>query len=127
MCRHILAEYQGDRLFNKVVNSVKQTKNLQVVVTCADGSTYRARRAICTIPLNCISGIIFDPPLLYNKQVAVRDGHIELGEKYHISLDEPQGNWFANTCDKNSSFLFGIKYHKGSSKPLPLDSNDTCD
>ena len=125
MCRHILAEYQGDRLFNKAVSSVKQTKNLEVVITCADGSTYRARRAICTIPLNCLSDIKFDPPLSPNKQIAVQEGHINFGEKYHISLDEPQGNWFANTCDKDSAFLFGIKDHNGMSKlQAPLNSTE---
>jgi hypothetical protein len=116
LCRHILEEYKGDRAFNKVVSSVKQTDS-QVIVTCKDGSTYRARRAICTIPLNCLSDITFDPPLSPDKQVAAREGHINQGEKYHFSMDVVQGNWFANTCDSNDSgFLFGIKDHDGTCK-----------
>lgn len=117
MCRHILAEYQGDRLFNKVVKSVKQTNDSKVVVTCADGSTYRSRRAVCTIPLNCLTDIKFEPPLAPIKQRAVQEGHINYGEKYLFSMNEVQGNWFASTCDsKDSGFLFGIKDHDGMSR-----------
>lgn len=114
MCRHILAEYQGDRAFGKVVKSVKQTKDSKVHIGCADGSTYRARRVICTIPLNCLSDITFDPPFSPSKQKAVQEGHINRGEKYLFSMNEVQGNWFASTCDaKDSGFLFGIKDHDG--------------
>lgn len=114
MCRHILSEYQGDRIFTKVVNSVKETKDSKVVVTCTDGSAYSARRVICTIPLNCLTDVKFEPPLKPAKQIAIQEGHINRGEKYLFSLDEVQGNWFANTCDsKDSGFLFGIKDHDG--------------
>lgn len=115
MCRHILAEYQGDRVFNKAVNSIKQTKDSKkVIVSCADGSAYSAKRVVCTIPLNCLGDITFEPPLAPAKQNAVQDGHINTGEKYVVSLDEVQGHWFTNTSDsKDSSFLFGIKDHDG--------------
>ena len=88
MCRHILAEYQGDRAFNKVVSSVKQTQDSRVLVTCTDGSIYRARRAICTIPLNCLTDITFDPPLSLVKQKAAQEGHINQREKYLFSMNE---------------------------------------
>ncbi|EUC30525.1 hypothetical protein COCCADRAFT_28590 [Bipolaris zeicola 26-R-13] len=116
MCRHILAEYQGDRVFNKAVNSIKQTKDSKkVIVSCADGSAYSAKRVVCTIPLNCLGDITFEPPLAPAKQNAVQDGHINTGEKYVVSLDEVQGHWFTNTSDsKDSSFLFGIKDHDGT-------------
>ena len=116
MCRHILAEYQGDRLFNKAVSSVKQTNNLEVVITVQMVLPIAHDERFRTIPLDCLSDIKFDPPLSPNKQIAVQEGHINFGEKYHISLDEPQGNWFTNTCDKDSAFLFGIKDHNGMSK-----------
>ncbi|KAF2993859.1 hypothetical protein E8E13_000695 [Curvularia kusanoi] len=115
LCRHILAEYQGDRLLNKVVTSVKENKGSEVTVSCTDGSIYRAQRVVCTIPLNCLGDISFDPPLSPSKQQAAQEGHINRGEKYLFSMDEVQGNWFANTCDsKDSAFLFGIKDHDGT-------------
>jgi len=114
MCRHILGEYLGDRVFNKVVDSINQTQDSKVIITCTDGSAYCARRAVCTIPLNCLADIKFEPPLAPCKDKAVQEGHINHGEKYIFSLDEIQGNWFANTCDsKDSGFLFGLKDHDG--------------
>lgn len=113
ICRHILDEYQGDKVFNKVVKSVEHTNDSKVTITCTDGCTYRARRVVCTIPLNCLADVTFDPPLSIGKQKAVQEGHINSGEKYLISMDEVQGNWFANTCDGDNGFLFGIKDHDG--------------
>lgn len=111
--RHILEEFNGDRIFNKVVTAIKEAKNTKVTVSCADGSDYRARRVVCTIPLNCLSDVQFDPPLSPTKQSAAQAGHTNLGEKYHFVLNEIQGNWFANTSDPRSSFLFGMKDHDG--------------
>jgi len=112
--RHILDEYAGDRALNKVVTSVKEVGNVKVVVSCADGSSFVARRVVCTIPLNCLTDVQFDPPLSPLKQQAATRGHINLGEKYHISMNEVQNNWFATTSDTlNSDFLFGIKDHDG--------------
>ncbi|KAG9569234.1 FAD/NAD(P)-binding domain-containing protein, partial [Aureobasidium melanogenum] len=112
--RHILEEYNGDRIFNKAVTAIKEAKNAEITVSCADGSDYRARRVVCTIPLNCLSDVQFDPPLSPAKQSAAHAGHTNLGEKYHFVLNETQGNWFANTSDPQSSFLFGMKDHDGT-------------
>ncbi|KAJ5031342.1 hypothetical protein J3E73DRAFT_178756 [Bipolaris maydis] len=94
MCRDILAEYRGNRIFSKVVNAIKQTKDSKmVVIACADGSSYNAP----------------------GKQNAIQDGHINFGEKYIASLDAVKGNWFANTSDfKDSCFFFGMKDHNGT-------------
>lgn len=113
LARHILAEYNGDRVLKKVVTAIEETKNAKVMVACADGSSYRARRVVCTIPLNCLLDVHFDPPLSAGKQSAAQSGHTNLGEKYHFAMNEVQGNWFANTSDTESSFLFGLKDHDG--------------
>lgn len=114
LARHVLSQYTGDRVLNKAVTSVQDTDASQVTVDCADGSSYKAQRVICTTPLNCLTDIKFDPPLSPLKQSAVEQGHINLGEKYHFAVGEVQGNWFANTSDANGSdFLFGLKDHNG--------------
>ncbi|MDO3398205.1 hypothetical protein QWJ41_21015, partial [Nocardioides sp. SOB44] len=47
MCRDILAEYRGNRIFSKVVNAIKQTKDSKmVVIACADGSSYNGLFAL---------------------------------------------------------------------------------
>ncbi|KAJ6201568.1 hypothetical protein J3E72DRAFT_391378 [Bipolaris maydis] len=81
------AEYRGNRIFSKVVNAIKQTKDSKM----------------------------FEPPLAPGKQNAIQDGHINFGEKYIASLDAVKGNWFANTSDfKDSCFFFGMKDHNGT-------------
>ncbi|KAH0345760.1 FAD/NAD(P)-binding domain-containing protein, partial [Aureobasidium melanogenum] len=100
--RHILEEYNGDRIFNKAVTAIKEAKN-------AKGTPSRVYH-----PLNCLSDVQFDPPLSPAKQSAAQADHTNLGEKYHFVLNETQENWFANTSDPQSSFLFGMKDHDGT-------------
>ncbi|KAI6855890.1 FAD/NAD(P)-binding domain-containing protein [Hortaea werneckii] len=115
LARHTLSQYNGDRTFGKAIESLRQTEGSRVAVGCADGTTYNARWVICTIPLNVLPDIRFDPPLSLRKQDAIKDGHINSGEKYHFFVDEVQNNWFANTSDAdNSDFLFGLKDHNGT-------------
>lgn len=114
LARHILDEFEGDRALNKVVTSVEETGDAKVVLSCADTFSFIARRVVCTIPLNCLIDVRFDPPLSPLKQQAAAQGHIDLGEKYHFSMNEVQKHWFATTSDTiNSDFLFGIKDHDG--------------
>lgn len=116
LARHTLSQYNGDRTFGKAIESLRQTEGSRVAVGCADGTTYNARWVICTIPLNVLPDIRFDPPLSLKKQDAIKDGHINSGEKYHFFVDEVQNNWFANTSDADhSDFLFGLKDHNGKS------------
>jgi monoamine oxidase len=121
MARNILNEYHEDRVLNKVVTAVQETRGSRVLVRCADESSYSARMVVCTIPLNCLADVRFDPPLAPVKQEAVMQGHINLGEKYHFSIDKVQRNWFANTSDADESeFLFGLKDHDGTSEQTLL-------
>lgn len=116
LARHILTQYTGDRVLHKTVKSLRETSTSRVVISCTDDTTYNARRVVCTIPLNCLADISFDPPLPPKKQDAIKQGHINVGEKYHFWFDEMQGNWFANTPDNTASdFVFGLKDHSGKS------------
>lgn len=120
LARHALSQYRGDRVLNKVVSSLNQTSASQVTVSCTDGSSYKASKVICTIPLNCLGDVEFQPPLPPKKRDAIKEGHINVGQKYHFAIDEKQGNWFASTADSSGSdFVFGLKDHNGN-KCLPL-------
>lgn len=114
LARHALSQYRGDRVLHKVVSSLHQNAASRVTVSCTDGSSYKASRVICTIPLNCLGDVEFDPPFPPMKRDAINEGHINVGEKYHFAIDGKQGNWFANTADSNASdFVFGLKDHSG--------------
>ncbi len=48
--------------FNKNVKGIRQDKN-GVEVVCVDGTTYKAKRVICTIPMPILRYVKFDSPL----------------------------------------------------------------
>lgn len=121
LARSILGEYAGDTVLQKTVTRVRQAEPSRVSIDCAGGSVYQARRVICTIPLNCLADIQFEPPLSALKRSAVKEGHINVGEKYHFFVDQIQKNWFTNTSDvQGSDFVFGLKDHEGKNVGIPL-------
>ncbi|SMR61197.1 unnamed protein product [Zymoseptoria tritici ST99CH_3D1] len=127
LCRHILSEYNGDVVMNKQVTSLTQADGSGALIKCVDGSNFTARRVICTIPLNCLGDIKFDPPLSIAKQEAVKRGHMNIGEKYHFSMDEVQGNWFANTSPHGGAdFVFGLKDHDGTQSSIKQGTYAMC-
>ena len=87
------------------VVSIHQESRL-VRVRTTTGQCYTARRAICTIPLNVLHGIQFDPPLSTKRQEAIRIGHVNFMNKIHA---EVQGSGLASwngMCYPNI-FLYG--------------------
>ncbi|PWY83895.1 amine oxidase [Aspergillus sclerotioniger CBS 115572] len=58
-----------------------------VRVTARDGRVYAAKRVICTIPLNVLSGVQFSPPLSETRALAARNGHVNMCTKVHAEVD----------------------------------------
>lgn len=63
---------QGDLLQNKKVVAVNQ-RNDGVEVICGDGSAYRARFAVMTLPFSVLREVVFDPPLQGPQMDAVQN------------------------------------------------------
>tara|TARA_R110002003_G_scaffold95_8_gene7311 strand:+ start:32683 stop:33492 length:810 start_codon:yes stop_codon:yes gene_type:complete len=57
-----------------------------VQITSRSGTTYRALRAICTVPLNVLSGIEFTPSLSKGKKEAIAIGHVNQTIKVHAEI-----------------------------------------
>ena len=59
-----------------------------MTVTARDGRVYAAKRVICTIPLNVLSGIRFSPPLSAIRASAAQAGHVNMCTKVHAEVDD---------------------------------------
>ncbi|KAK1918882.1 hypothetical protein P3342_001011 [Pyrenophora teres f. teres] len=87
--------------FNTPVKHIHNTKS-SVQVTTRKGQTYRAHRAISTIPLNVLGSISFDPPLSAGKQAAIALGHVNQTVKVHAEIANPElRSWTGVTYPHN--------------------------
>lgn len=59
-----------------------------VQVKTADDETFRARKVICTIPLNVLKDIQFSPPLSALRQEAIHTGHVNQMTKIHADVKD---------------------------------------
>ncbi|KAL4786573.1 hypothetical protein BJX76DRAFT_365370 [Aspergillus varians] len=69
--------------FKTHVELVEQLPNRLTRVSTRDGRSYRARKVICTVPLNVLKSLKFDPPLSPLRQEALQVGHINYMSKIH--------------------------------------------
>lgn len=60
-----------------------------VTVVARDGTSYRAKSVIATVPLNVLSSIEFSPPLPQEKQAAAAEGSVNKCNKLHVDLNGP--------------------------------------
>ncbi|CAG9992135.1 unnamed protein product [Clonostachys byssicola] len=75
--------------FSTPVASVNDKGSI-VEVTGRDGQIFRAKRLICTIPLNVLHTVQFTPSLLPLKKQASLEGHCNQVVKVHIEVDRPE-------------------------------------
>ncbi|KAI7782186.1 monoamine oxidase n [Diaporthe eres] len=61
-----------------------------VEVTGRDGSVFKAKRVICTVPLNVLHSIQFTPALLPLKTQASVEGHANHVVKCHVEVAKPE-------------------------------------
>lgn len=60
-----------------------------VTVTARTGESWRARKVICTIPLNVLEDISFSPALPTLVQQAIREGQVNHCNKFHLDTAGP--------------------------------------
>ncbi|KAF2627105.1 amine oxidase [Macroventuria anomochaeta] len=110
----ILSDYEGEVVLNTPVKEIDQDSG-GFTVSTRSGQNIRAKSVISTIPLNCLSDIVFNPPLSPLRQQAIRDGHINMGAKIHFKLASIQPGWFA-FCESTptSPYCFAFSDHNGT-------------
>lgn len=60
-----------------------------VTVTARDGKTWKARSAICTVPLNVLPSVEFSPALPADKAEAVQHKSVNRCNKVHLDINGP--------------------------------------
>ncbi|KAL2843137.1 hypothetical protein BJY01DRAFT_248722 [Aspergillus pseudoustus] len=68
--------------FDTRVVLIKDSAGGLVTVSTATGKTFAAKRLVCTMPLNILHEVNFDPPFHPAKQAASQKGHSGLGAKF---------------------------------------------
>lgn len=93
--------------FNCPVASVTDTGAL-VKVTSRQGKTYHATRLICTIPLNVLSTIKFEPQLLSARSAAAEVGHVNQCVKIHAEVKDKDLRSWSGMKSGNSELLYAF-------------------
>lgn len=75
-------------------------------VTSRTGKQYRARRAICTVPLNVLHKIRFSPPLSSSKVKASKLGHCNKVSKVHVECKNPELRSFSGTAYPHNKLTY---------------------
>ena len=91
----LIADGKPDVKVSSPVKKVTQSADW-VEVTVEGGATYRARRVICTVPLNTLHNVAFHPPLMPAKITASKERHTGAGLKFYFTIDKNVGKFLAS-------------------------------
>ncbi|RGP78390.1 flavin containing amine oxidase [Fusarium longipes] len=108
----IFEDYSGSVLFGTEVTRISQTAS-KATITTKDGRVLSALRVICTIPLNVLQTVTFEPPLNALKQEALTKGHITGGAKIHYKLRHATPAWSYQGMPP-TPLLFAFTDHNGT-------------
>lgn len=110
LARHMFdeaCEYGLQYSFKTPVTEIKQ-KDSHVHVQTADGQAFVARKLICTVPLNVLKSLEFDPPLSTLRKEAVETGHTNFMNKIHAVTKGPgMASWNGTSYPNNLLCAYG--------------------
>lgn len=93
--------------FSTLVKRVDQSRG-QVTVTTSDGSQHVGSYLVCTIPLNTLNDVAFNPPLSRSKVLAATKGQINLCVKAHAEVaGTDQRSWWGIAYNKRPGIMAG--------------------
>lgn len=91
--------------FSTTVSRVDSSQNI-VRVRSSDGQEFHAKRLICTVPLNVLNKVQFEPPLDPAKTEASRLKHVNQCCKVHAEVKDPEmRSWDGITYPHNRLLL----------------------
>lgn len=83
--KEALATGRLSYVFNSPVRSVTDQGG-KVTLTTRDGRQYTGSRLVCTIPLNVLNSVTFDPPVSPRRAEALNTGHVNQCVKVHAEI-----------------------------------------
>jgi hypothetical protein len=79
-----------------------------VTVTCRDGKKFTAKRVICTVPLNVLNNVKFNPPLNAAKRDAANLGHVNQCVKVHAEIKDREMRSWGGVAYPHNKLIYGI-------------------
>ena len=105
--RDALASGSLSYRFSTLVKRIDQSSG-HVTVTTSDGSHHVASYLVCTIPLNTLNDVVFNPPLSRNKVLAATKGQVNLCVKAHAEVaGTDQRSWWGIAYNKRPGMMAG--------------------
>lgn len=95
LARRIFADAVDSGLeyaFSTQVASVAQNRETDrpSTVRTVTGEAFRARKIVCTVPLNVLKDLAFEPPLSTRRREAINIGHVNQMSKIHADVGNPE-------------------------------------
>ena len=94
--------------FDTVVSSVDSSHRDHVQVRTTDGRQFLARRVICTVPLNVLCKVQFNPPLEQAKAEAAKIKHVNQIVKLHAEIKAPEMRSWSGVTYPANKLLFRV-------------------
>ncbi|KIV97747.1 hypothetical protein PV10_01457 [Exophiala mesophila] len=105
--RDALASGSLSYRFSTLAKRIDQSGG-QVTVTTSNGSQHVASYLVCTIPLNTLNDVVFNPPLSRNKVLAAAKGQVNLCVKAHAEVaGTDQRSWWGIAYNKRPGMMAG--------------------
>lgn len=92
--------------FNTTVSSIDSSQE-HVQVQASDGRQFRTKRVICTVPLNVLNKVRFNPPLDPAKTEAATLKHVNQCVKIHAEVKDPEMRSWGGVTYPNNKLLLG--------------------
>ncbi|KAB5580363.1 amine oxidase [Coniochaeta sp. 2T2.1] len=97
--------------FQSPIQHIDDTGSI-VVVTARDGSTFRARSVICTVPINVLSSLAFSPPLPADKVEALENSRtVNRCNKVHVDINGPDYLSWSSLATPGKGLIAAIGDH----------------
>jgi hypothetical protein len=96
-------EYSFSSTVTRIVSSGEVLE-----VHAKDGHVYLAKRVVCTVPLNVLNEVSFEPPLEDGRIEAARLGHVNQSVKVHAEIRDPEMRSWSGEMFPHNKFIIGI-------------------
>ena len=93
--------------FNTAVKRIDSTGDVVQVAT-KDGRSFSGKRVICTVPLNVLDQVEFNPPLEREKHEAAALKHVNQCVKVHAEIKDPDMRSWSGVTYPNNKLVIGV-------------------
>lgn len=93
--------------FNTAVSRVDSSRGTAEITT-KDGRQFFAKRVVCTVPLNVLNKVDFNPPLDQAKKEAATLKHVNQCVKVHAEIKDPEMRSWSGITYPNNKLVIGL-------------------